>query len=225
MISILTNMKYILALLLLSTLASAIETSVILARQKEAAFPDTSEVRMRATVAMPNLPAQSVETSVLSKGKDKSITEIKAPMFAMKIIRNADKISVTDLKTGVPMPSQSMDNFGGVPDMTESLGKPEDYNAPVKVGSLWQLSPKDQSKPVMYYSEKNKRIVKMTQNINGVETETAISYCDANCKLPGTPSKIEISSNFQSYATVKTTIEILSARRIPPPPDAMFDVK
>jgi hypothetical protein len=215
-------MKCLFALLLLSTFASAVETSTILARQKEAAFPDTSEVRMRATVAIPNLPAQSVETSVLSKGKDKSITEIKSSAIAMRIVRNADKISVTDLKTGVSMPSQSMGDLGGIPDIAESLGKPEDYNAAVKVDSLWKLTPKDQSKPVMYYSEKAKRIVKMVQTIEGIESETIITYCNNSCKLPGTPSKIEVSA-FQNGIAVKTTIEILSATRIPTPPDAMFD--
>jgi hypothetical protein len=212
--------------LLLAAAACAVDASVVLARQAESAFPDTAEIRMKTSLSLPGMPAQSVDTWLLTKGKDKSITETRSPLFSMKLVRNGNKMSMTDLKTGKTLPAQDLPQAqSSAPDVASGLGSAADYLAPVKEGGLWRLSPQDASKPTLYYSDTQKRVVKMVQNVgSGGTSETTISYCDKSCSLPGTPREFQITAS-QNGASTQVTIQIVSAKRVPAPPDALFDVK
>lgn len=58
-----------------------------------------------------------------------------------------------------------MAKFIWIPRIT---GSPEDYNNPIAEGNLWKLTPKDPAKPTLYYSQKNKRVMKMNVAVNGM---------------------------------------------------------
>jgi hypothetical protein len=218
--------KFVPLLLLFVAVAFAVDASVVLARQAEAAFPDTAEIRMKTTMTLPGMPAQSVDSWILTTGKDKSITEIKSPLFSMKMVKNGNKVSMTDLKTGKQLPAQALpEGQGSAPDVATGLGYVTDYHTPVKEGGLWRLSPIDETKPTLYYSDTQKRVVKMVQNMgNEASSETVIAYCDKSCPLPGTPKEFQIKAVQNNVAT-SVTIQIVSADRVPAPPDAMFDVQ
>ncbi|MCL2282048.1 MAG: hypothetical protein FWC26_01880, partial [Fibromonadales bacterium] len=141
------------------------------------------------------------------------------------IVRNGDNVKVTDLKTGSSLPSQ-MAAQAGTGSLEQDLGKPEDYIAPVKEGNLWKLSPKDPAGTTLFYSEEQKRVVKMRQNIQpGVQSETSIKYCGKECELPGTPASIEIETWIDGRVAAKVSLEIISAQKLENVPEAMFTVK
>jgi hypothetical protein len=219
-------LKTIAFILFLAASACAVDASVVLARQAEAAFPDTAEIRMKTTMALPGMAEQAVDTRILTKGKDKSITEIKSPLFSMKLVKNGNKVSMTDLKTGKMLPAQNLpEGQGAAPDVANGLGYVTDYHAPVKEGNLWRVDPIDASKPTLYYSDAQKRVVQMIQDMgNGASSETTIAYCDKSCLLPGTPKEFQIKAVQNNVAT-SVTIQIVSAKRISAPPDAMFDAQ
>jgi hypothetical protein len=211
-----------LILLALCSLSFAADAASILANQKKAAFPDTAEIRMRTTVAMQGLPAQVIESRLLTKGKEKTMTEIKSPLMSMKIVRNKDQVSVTDLKTGATLPSQ-MAGAAMTQALEQDLGKPEDYAAPVKEGNLWRMASKDPAGATLFYSEEQKRVVKIQQTVQpGVQSETSIKYCGKECPLPGTPVSIDISTQMNGQTAAKITLEITSAQKLASIPDAMF---
>jgi len=203
----------------------AADAATILANQKKAVFPDTAEIRIRTTITMQGMPAQTLDSRVISKGKEKSITELKSSLVNMKIIRNGNRISVTDLKTGAALPSQ-MAGQAGMASMEQDLGKPGDYQAPVKEGNLWRLSPLDQAKPVLFYSEEQKRVVKMRQIVQpGMESETSIKYCGKECAFPGTPAFVDIETLANGQSAAKVSLEIISVQKLPSIPDALFKVE
>ncbi|MDR2579734.1 MAG: hypothetical protein LBC85_01910 [Fibromonadaceae bacterium] len=216
--------KIIPILLALSCLSFAVDAAAILANQQKAAFPDTAEIRMRTTIAMQGLPAQTIESRSLSKGKEKNLTEIKSPLMNMKIIRNGNQLSVTDLKTGATLPS-NMAGQADMLDVSQGMGKAGDYLAPVKEGNLWRLSPKDPAQATLLYSAEQKRVVKMRQEIQpGIQSETNIAYCGNTCQLPGTPASIEITTTANGQAAAKITLEILSVQKLAAIPDALFEI-
>ena len=77
-------------------------------------------------------------------------------------------------------------------DVNKQMGSPEDYNNPVAEGNLWKMMPKDASKPILYYSRKLKRVVKMETVVNGSSSVSEFEYCDNSCPLPGTLKKVTI---------------------------------
>ncbi|GHV14569.1 hypothetical protein AGMMS49938_10930 [Fibrobacterales bacterium] len=182
---------------------STLDVATVFAGQKAAAFPEMAEIHTRSTMSIPGIPAmQPTETTIISKGKDKSVVEIKSSVMHIKIVRNDGKVGGVDLKTGKTLPAQLLASANqGTPDLDKSFGAANDYLAPVKVDSLWRLSPKDPTHPTLYYSEKNKRIVKMTQSVSGTQSETTFRYCDASCAVPGTPSAIEMVSTANGQTT------------------------
>mgnify|MGYP004444638285 FL=1 len=127
----------------------ALDLGAVFSNQKKAAFPDTCEMHMKTTVLLPGMQTQVVETDVLTAGESKSITTIKSSMMQMKMVKNGDHLKVIDLKTGKTMPSQNIPAENPA-DVNKQMGSPEDYNAPVKEGSLWKITPKDASKPTLY---------------------------------------------------------------------------
>ncbi|MDR3000196.1 MAG: hypothetical protein LBU89_02935 [Fibromonadaceae bacterium] len=215
--------KVILSLFVFSCLSLAADAALILSNQKKAAFPDTAEIRMRTTVSMHGLPTQTIESRMLSKGKDKNLTEIKSPLMNMKIVRNGERLSITDLKTGAVLPS-NMAGQQGMPDISQSMGSAEDYHAPVKEGNLWRLSPKDPAQATLFYSEEQKRVVKTRQTVQaGVESETNIKYCGSSCPFPGTPAEIEITTSINGQNS-KVTLEIISVQKPKTISEAMFEM-
>jgi hypothetical protein len=217
--------KITLCLLALCSASLAANADAILANQKKAAFPDTAEIRMRTTVAMQGMPAQVIESRLLTKGKEKTVTEMKSPIMSMKIVRNGDLFSVTDLKTGATLPAQAAGQ-AGMQNLEQDLGKPQDYLPPVKEGGLWKMAPKDPAGAILFYSDELKRVVKMKQAVQpGVQSETSIKYCGKECALPGTPVEIEIETQMNGQAAVKISIEITSAKKLANVPDAIFAIK
>jgi hypothetical protein len=218
-------LKKIIPIMLAASVSMAADAATILANQKKAAFPDTAEIRVRTTIAMQGMPSQAIESRVVSKGKEKSMAELKSPLVNMKIIRNGDRISVTDLKTGAALPSQ-MAGMAGMAGMEQDLGKPEDYQAPAKEGNLWRLSPLDPAKPVLFYSEEQKRVVKMRQTVQpGIESETSIKYCGKECAFPGTPTAIDIETLANGQSAAKVSLEIISVQKLQSVSDALFKIE
>jgi hypothetical protein len=216
--------KIILSLFMCSCLSMAADAATILANQKTAAFPDTAEIRMRTTMTMQGMPAQTVESRLISKGKGKSMTEIKSSLMNMKIIRNGDQISVTDLKTGATLPSQ-MAGQTGTPDITQSMGNANDYLVPVKEGTFWRLSPVNPAQATLFYSEELKRVVKIQQAVQpGVQSETNIKYCGKECPFPGIPASIEIVTQTNGQTAAKILLEIISVQKPASISDALFAI-
>jgi len=217
--------KIVLSLLALSSVSLAVDVATMLANQQKAAFPDTAEIRMRTTVAMQGMSGQVIESRLLTKGKEKTATEIKSPIMNMKIVQNGSKLNVTDLKTGATLPA-NMAGQTGTPDISKGMGKAEDYHVPTKEGTLWRLSPKDPSQATLFYSEEQKRVVKMQQTVQpGVQSETSIKYCDKNCSFPGTPVSIDIATQINGQTAAKVLVEIISVQKLNAIPDALFEVQ
>jgi len=214
--------KTALSLLVFCSASLAADAATILENQKKASFPDTAEIQIRTTVTMQGMPAQTIESRLLTKGKEKMVTEMKSPLMNIKMIRNGEQLSITDMKTGTTLPSQ-MAAQPGMQSLEQDLGKPEDYLAPVKEGNLWRLSPKDPAGAVLFYSEEKKRVVKIQQTVQpGVQSETNIKYCGKECALPGTPVSIDIATQMSGQTAAKISMEILSAQKLANVPDAMF---
>ncbi|MDR1830923.1 MAG: hypothetical protein LBQ76_09160 [Candidatus Fibromonas sp.] len=179
---------------------------------------------MRTVITMQGMPAQTMESRLISKGREKNITELKSPLVNMKIVRNGDQLSITDLKTGAVLPSQTAPQTA-VPDINQGMGSAEDYLAPAKEGNLWRLSPKDPAKATLFYSEELKRVVKIQHTVQpGVYSETNIKYCDKTCSFPGTPVSIEIETYVNGQAASKVLLEIISIQKVSSLSDALFAI-
>lgn len=226
-------MKKIVQILLTAfatTSCFALDINAVFDNQKKAAFPDTAEIIMQTTVTLPGMASQTVRTSILTAGSDKSITTVKSQMMNIQIVKNGDIIRVTDLKTGKSLPSQS--GLQNEPtDITSQMGKPEDYRIPVKENGLWKIVPKDDSKPVFFYSDKKRRVVKMIAKIpmnalGGVATaETEYRYCDNSCQLPGSLSSVEIKTLMPNAQVSNVKVDVLSAKRRSNLPTVLFNIK
>ena len=216
--------KTLLVSLSFASSAFAIDANTVFANQKKSAFPDTCEMQMKTTVTLPGMPSQTVSTSVISAGTDKSITTIESSMMRMKMIQTNGRMKVIDLKNGQTLPAQNMPRQNPA-DVTSQMGEPSDYKTPVKSGNLWKLVPKDVSKPTLFYSEKAKRIVKMNANVNGASAEIALEYCDASCTLPGTLKKTEIVTSLPSGEKSTVVMEVVSAKARHILPAKMFNIE
>jgi hypothetical protein len=202
----------------------ALDANAVFANQKKSAFPDTCEMQMKTTVVLPGMPSQTVNTSVINAGPEKSITTIESSVMRMKMIQNDGRMKVIDLKTGKALPAQNMPRVNPA-DVTSQMGNPSDYKAPVKSGNLWKLVPKDSSKPTLFYSEKVKRVVKMIANVNGTSAEITFEYCDALCSLPGTLRKTEIVTSLSSGEKSSVVMEVVFAKARHILPAKMFNVE
>ena len=204
--------------------AFALDANTVFNNQKKSAFPDTCEMKMKTTVTLPGMASQTVNSSVISAGPDRSITTIESSMMHMKMIQNNGRMKVIDLKSGQTLPAQNMPRQNPA-DVTSQMGEASDYNAPVKSGNLWKLVPKDASRPTLFYSESAKRIIKMNTVVNGSSAEIALEYCDASCTLPGTLKKTEITTTLPSGEKSTVVMEIVSARARHILPAKMFDIE
>ena len=204
--------------------AFALDATTVFNNQKKSAFPDTCEMKMTTTVSLPGVASQTVKSSVINAGRDKSITTIESSMMQMKMIQNNGRMKVIDLKSGQTLPAQNMPQQNPA-DVTSQMGEPSDYKAPVKSGNLWKLVPKDAAKPTLFYSDKVKRVVKMNANVNGTSAEIALEYCDASCPLPGTLKKTEIVTTLPSGEKSTVVMEIVSAKARHILPAKMFDIE
>lgn len=214
----------IVVFIMLASSAFALDANTVFLNQKKSAFPDTCEMRMKTTVTLPGMSSQSVNTSVINAGPDKSVTTIESSMMNMKMIQNNGRMKVIDLKTGQALPAQNMPRQNPA-DVMSQMGSPSDYKAPVKVGELWKLTPKDSSKPTLFYSEKAKRVVKMSAVVNGSTAEIALEYCDASCSLPGTLKKTEIVTVLPSGEKSTVVMDVVTAKARHILPTKMFNVE
>lgn len=209
----------------------ALDLNTVFENQKKTSFPDTCEMQMRTTVALPGQNPQSVVTSIITAGPSKSITTIKSNIVQMKIVKNDGRMKVTDLKTGKTLPAQNMPQQSPA-DISKQMGEPADYNAAVKFGegsakegTIWKITPKDASKPTLYYSSKMKKVVKMIAIVNGIESESKYEYCDNTCELPGTLKKVNITTKLPAGEESTVTVDILFAKRHHRLPQKMFDIE
>jgi len=214
----------IVVFIMFASSAFAMDANTVFANQKKSAFPDTCEMLMKTTVTLPGMASQTVNTSVINAGPEKSVTTIESSMMRMKMIQNNGRMKVIDLKTGQTLPAQNVPRQNPA-DVTSQMGNPSDYKAPVKSGSLWKLVPKDASKPTLFYSESIKRVVKMIANVNGSSAEISFEYCDASCNLPGTLKKTEIVTALPSGEKSTVVMEVVSAKARHILPAKMFNVE
>ncbi|WP_407444295.1 hypothetical protein [Fibrobacter sp.] len=211
--------------------SQALSLQTIFDNQKKTAFPDTCEMQMRTTVALPGVAPQSVVTYVITAGPSKSITTIKSSMMQMKMVQNDGRMKVTDLKTGKTLPAQNMPTQNPA-DISKSMGEPADYNDAVKFGegsskegTIWKVTPKDASKPTLYYASKMKKVVKMTAVVNGAVSESKFEYCDNSCPLPGTLKKATIKTVLPQGGESNVILEVLKAKPRHVLPSKMFNVE
>ena len=212
------------ALMVASIHAFALDLNTVFNNQAKAAFPDTCEFQVKTTVMLPNQQSQTVEMSVINAGSGRSQTTIRSGLVQMKATQNGNRMKIVDLKTGKVLPSQNIPPQNPV-DISKQFGSPADYKNPAKEGSLWKIVPKDASKPVLYYSANQKRIVKMHSSIQGGSADTYFEYCDNSCKLPGTLKKIDVNTILSDGKTSKVTMDILNAERRKVLPPKMFDIE
>ena len=203
----------------------ALDAATIFSEQKKSAFPDTVEIRMRTTVTLPGQGPQQVEVKMLNKGPDKSVTEIQSALMNLKMVRNGAQIGMVDLKTGKTLPAQSLPSAGAdMLDVDKQFGKPEEYQSPVKADSLWKLVPKDVSKPTLFYSDKQKRVVRMETTIQGIPAVSTFRYCSSNCSLPGTLSGVDIVSTMPGQMETRVQVDVLTAQRRHSLPESLFSI-
>ena len=110
-------------------------------------------------------------------------------------------------------------------DVNKQMGSPEDYNNPVAEGNLWKITPKDPSKPTLYYSQKKKRVMKMSVVVNGANAVSEFEYCDNSCPLPGTLKKVVIKTTAPQGGESTVVLEVLKAKQRRVLPMKMFDVE
>ncbi|WP_294111139.1 hypothetical protein [uncultured Fibrobacter sp.] len=204
--------------------ANALSLQTVFDNQKKSAFPDTCEMQMRTTVTLPNMQPQVVNMALLTAGENKSITTIKSSMMQMEMVQNNGRMKVTDLKTGKKLLAQNMPAQNPA-DVNMQMGSPEDYNNPVAEGNLWKITPKDPSKPTLYYSQKKKRVMKMSVVVNGANAVSEFEYCDNSCPLPGTLKKVVIKTTAPQGGESTVVLEVLKAKQRRVLPMKMFDVE
>ena len=204
--------------------ANALSLQTVFENQKKSAFPDTCEMQMRTTVTLPNMPPQVVDMDLLTAGESKSVTTIKSGVMQMEMVQNNGRMKVTDLKTGKKLPAQNMPAQNPA-DVNKQMGSPEDYNNPVAEGNLWKITPKDPAKPTLYYSQKNKRVMKMNMVVNGANSVSEFEYCDNSCSLPGTLKKVTIKTNVPQSGENTVVLEVLRAKQRRMLPMKIFDVE
>lgn len=214
----------LLSAILISVNSFALDLQAVFDNQKKSTFPDTSELQIRTTFEIPGLTSQKIDAVVINAGPTKSVTTIKSSAMQMKIVQNNGRMKVTDLKTGKALPAQNIPQQN-ITDISKQMGSPEDYNVPEKSGTLWKITPKDATKPTLYYSSKVQRVVKMTAIVNSAETETEFEYCDNTCRLPGTLRKTTITTKLNDGNSSKVVIEILQARQHHSLPKKLFDLE
>lgn len=202
----------------------ALSLQTVFENQKKSAFPDTCEMQMRTTVTLPNMSSQVVNMTLLTAGETKSITTIKSSMMQMEMVQNNGRMKVTDLKTGKKLPAQNMPAQNPA-DVNKQMGSPEDYNNPVAEGNLWKITPKNPSKPILYYSQKKKRVVKMNVVVNGAKTVSEFEYCDNSCPLPGTLKKVTIKTTTPQGGESNVVLEVLRVKQRRALPSKMFDIE
>lgn len=204
--------------------ANALSLQTVFENQKKSAFPDTCEMQMRTTVTLPNMPPQVVDMDLLTAGESKSVTTIKSGVMQMEMVQNNGRMKVTDLKTGKKLPAQNMPAQNPA-DVNKQMGTPEDYNNPVAEGNLWKITPKDPAKPTLYYSQKNKRVMKMNMVVNGANSVSEFEYCDNSCSLPGTLKKVTIKTSVPQSGENTVVLEVLRAKQRRMLPMKIFDVE
>ena len=216
--------KILTAVFFVTLQAYALSLQTVFDNQKKAAFPDTCEMQMRTTVTLPGMPSQVVNMALLTAGESKSITTIKSSMMQMEMVQNNGRMKVTDLKTGKKLPAQNMPAQNPA-DVNKQMGSPEDYNNPVAEGNLWKLTPKDPTKPTLYYSQKHKRVMKMDVVVNGANSTSDFEYCDNSCPLPGTLKKVTIKTTAPQGGEGTVVLEVLKAKQRHLLPMKMFNVE
>ena len=202
----------------------ALSLQTVFENQKKSAFPDTCEMQMRTTVTLPNMQPQVVNMALLTAGEKKSITTIKSSMMQMEMVQNNGRMKVTDLKTGKKLPAQNMPAQNPA-DVNKQMGTPADYNNPVAEENLWKITPKDSSKPTLYYSQKKKRVMKMSVVVNGANAVSEFEYCDNSCPLPGTLKKVTVKTTTPQGGESTVVLEVLKAKQRRVLPMKMFDIE
>lgn len=216
-----------LILLFAAGTALALDVNTVFSEQAKSAFPDTAELRVRTTVTIPGQVPYQMDMKLLTKGKSKMVSEIRSSIVNIKMVRNGNKVSAVDLKTGKSAPTQDIPmGPEQLFDLEKLMGSTSDYSSPVRVDSLWRVDPIVNGKPILYYQDKIRRIVKMVlKSGQGVVTETDLTYCSASCSLPGSLKVLDIVSLVPGQVDTKIKVEVLQAQKRSSIPDAVFTVQ
>lgn len=207
--------------------AGALTAEEVFQNQANSALPDTLEMRLRMTMALPGLSAQTVDLKVLRKGSEKSWTEMKSSVANIRMVQNGSRSMVEDLNTGKKHAASSEElGVSSSLDVSSQLGTAEDYQTPVLDGGFWRLDPVDSAKPTLYYDSTLMRVVEFHQTLSS--TQSAVSKIEyaptgSTTLVPGTPCRIEIISDVSGVQST-VVIEALLSKKRKDILDAVFDV-
>lgn len=214
------------------------DVNTVFENQKKANLPDTIEKRYNMRTYSASIIDIMFSVSVITAGPTKSVVTSNTSAYGgvkVKTVRNDGQVSVTDLKTGKRYPSSYAEY--DLTDFNRQIGTAADYNTQAEFdGKLWKLSPIDASKPTLYYSSCEERIVKVFQVAGDTSTTYTYSYYDESANFPGAVSTvlIELSQylrddsykNFLKSDSLHTAYEITitNIKNRSVLPSKMFDI-
>lgn len=194
----------------------ALSLEQVKAALKENAIPrDSIEMNLRTSVRAAGV-YQQTDVYIVSKGENKSYTEIKSNFLNQRSIVNGNKMKVVDLKTNKSqildynaeaLKSSSYGNFN--PLDSGEWKEPKFFSDDIYIiqGSAGTL----------YYNSKLKRIEKLESVKDNADVLTTFTY-DANNNM----KKMVVSVLVKGVESIVTT-EILRMQKSDKVPDRMFE--
>lgn len=166
---------------------------------------------------------------IITDGNSKVWMEIDSPQQRQRIIRNGQKVQVTNLATGDKTISSNM-ALPNVVDLSQgsSLLASGSFEEPVAEGNLLKInrianSDSTISSQSIYYSLSKNIISKIqTTNKDGVSSEIEFKYC-SSCSLKR-PETITTTTNMKTD-TLTMTIRILSFSSPAFIPPTLFEIE
>lgn len=169
------------------------DVNTIFENQKKAALPDTVEKLYRVYINSANLINMTMSVSVLTAGPTKSSITSKTNSYGgvyTGTVWNDGRVKVTNLKTGERYPASYAEY--DLTDYNRLFGTAADYSQAELEGSLWKVTPIDETKPTLYYSSCEERIVKALQVAGDTTNIYTYAYYDQGAKFPGAVSQMLI---------------------------------
>ena len=176
-----------------ATEPAGMDVNTIFENQKKAALPDTAEKLYRVNIFSASVVNMTMSVSVLTAGPTKSLITSKSNSYGgvyTETVWNDGQVRVTDLKTGKRYPSSYAEY--DLTDYNRLFGTATDYSHVELEGSLWKMTPVDETKPTLYYSSCEERIVKASQVVGDTTNVYTYAYYDENADFPGAVSKMLI---------------------------------
>jgi len=213
------------------------DVNTIFENQKKAALPDTVEKLYRVYINSANVVSMTMSVSVITAGPTKSLITSRTNSYGgvyTETVWNDGQVKVTDLKTGKRHPSSYAEY--DLTDYNRLFGTAADYSQVELEGSLWKMAPIDETKPTLYYSSCEERIVKASQVAGDTTNVYTYAYYDEGADFPGAVSKMLIErsvymkdASMRDYLksdTLRATYEIsiVSIKKRSVLPAKMFDL-